>query len=171
MSGGSFNLGLIGLASVVGLLAGLALAVGAGWVQRRIREEREAERAAFAEQVAQRTDELAAEREAAAAESARLKRERDQAQAERDAAQARVDDLAPLLMLPEGEKRYRQHWDVVDLAEDLSGKASQVAEANEVLFAHTQNLLLKLEFIRSGGNKNAPWAEIVRWKQKQENGK
>lgn len=46
--------------------------------------------------------------------------------------------------------------------------ANQMAEYLQVMSAHLDNHLLKLAFVRASGNPNAPWTEIMRWHQAQQ---
>lgn len=142
------------------LLAGVALAVGASYLQRQLR----AGRADLVEQTAQRTAQLLAE-QAEQRESERLAAATEAAKiaAERDAAVARNEELAPLLLLPEGQKRYRDHWNVVNAVERLTSIVVEATTDNQVAKARMENALLLMEWIRASGNPEAPWPEIVRW--------
>lgn len=90
----------------------------------------------------------------------------EQAAAEK---QARADELAALLMGTEDDKRLKAHWGVVEASERLTSINLRALENAQVAFAHLENAMLYAEWLRARGNPNAPWAEIVRWKNQQEN--
>ena len=81
---------------------------------------------------------------------------------------ARVE--APPLMRTEAEKRHKAHWGAVQVSERATSLALQTIEDAQVLYARQQNLLLLMEWVRSGGNPEAPWPDIVRWKNAQNGG-
>lgn len=72
------------------------------------------------------------------------------------------------LMRTEGEKRDKAHWGAVQVSERATSIALQVVEDAQVIFDRQQNLLLLMEWVRNGGNPEAPWTEIVKWKNQQE---
>jgi hypothetical protein len=74
---------------------------------------------------------------------------------------------APVAMRTEDEKRTKAHWGVANAAEVILFEALKVVEAQQVAAAQTENFLLKAEWIRSGGNPDAKWPDIVRWKDRQ----
>jgi hypothetical protein len=55
----------------------------------------------------------------------------------------------------------------VEITEDLTDTLLQLVEDESVMHARMDNLLTKIEFIRHTGKKNAPWAEIINWKNNQ----
>ncbi len=63
------------------------------------------------------------------------------------------------------------HNTAVAVTEALTDSLLKVVEDQQVLSARVENALLKLEFIRGGGNPEAPWAEIIRWHQSRKNGR
>src|SRR5574341_444383 len=52
----------------------------------------------------------------------------------------------------------------VEITEDLTDTLLQLAEDESVMHARMDNLLTKIEFIRHTGKINAPWSEIINWK-------
>lgn len=72
------------------------------------------------------------------------------------------------LMRTEGEKRGKAHWGAVEVSERATSIALQAVEDAQVIFARQQNMLLLLEWVRNGGNPEAPWTEVVKWKNAQE---
>jgi hypothetical protein len=76
--------------------------------------------------------------------------------------------LEDVLMRTPDEKRSKAHWGAVDVSERVFDLLLAMAEDDQVRAARRDNAILFLEFTRAGGNPKAPWAEIVRWKQSQE---
>lgn len=79
------------------------------------------------------------------------------------AARARAEVVN---MRVEDEKRGKAHWGAVKASEALTDIALQVITDGQVMSARLENLVLRAEYIRYGGNPDAPWSEIVNWKNK-----
>lgn len=58
----------------------------------------------------------------------------------------------------------------MDVAEVALFEVGKYVKAQQVADAQLENFMLKLEWMRARGNPDAPWAEIVRWKNKQTGG-
>ena len=79
-------------------------------------------------------------------------------------AEAELAIAAAVNMRTEDEKRGKAHWGAINASEAMTDTALQLATDVQVLQARLDNLLLRAEWIRAGGNPPAPWAEVVRWK-------
>lgn len=135
-----------------GILAGLVIAALFAWL-RRLSRQRDAE---LARRVA---DEV----------MARQKAEQSASEAASNAAekQARADELAALLLGSADEKKVREHWGVVAASERITSLSLRAVEAGQVALANLENQMLYAEWLHNRGNPNAPWTEIVRWKNEQ----
>lgn len=130
-------LGLVAVGAGL-VLSALIAALGAQWLLAWL----DRWLAAYAERQAQ----LTAEKVKAAADSARD-----------EAVNMRVED----------EKRGKAHWGAVQASEVLTGITLEVITDGQVMTARLENLLLRAEWIRAGGNPEAPWATIVNWKNRK----
>ena len=86
------------------------------------------------------------------------------AQSRADAEQAIA---AAVNMRTEAEKRGKAHWGAVNASEAITDTLLELVTDAQVLQARLDNALLRAEWIRSGGNPQAPWVEIVRWKNRK----
>lgn len=86
------------------------------------------------------------------------------ARVRRAASEARAEVLD---MRTEDEKRGKAHWGAVNASEAIMDTALEVFTDAQVMQARLENLMLRAEWIRAGGNPQAPWPTIVNWKNKK----
>lgn len=115
-------------------------------------------------QTQQLTDALTrASADARASTEATLAKAFERAAADRDAAVAAARAESAASMRTEGQKRGAAHWGAVKSAEAVTDIAIEVVTDLQVARARLENMLLKIDWIRFGGNPEAPWPEIVAW--------
>lgn len=64
-------------------------------------------------------------------------------------------------------KHDREHLALVAFSERVTSLGLGAIEDGQVQYARLQNQLLLAEWVRDGGNVNAPWSQIVKWKNEQ----
>lgn len=158
-----YSLGLVALGAGCALVGVAAIAL-AWWLGRQvesyIRGLVERQTSALSETFDRATSE--AQAKSAQAMAAALER----ARADREMAVATVaaeTEARVINMRTEDEKRGAVHWGAVKAAEAVTGIAVQLATDIQVQQARLDNLLLRVDWIRAGGNPEANWNDVVRW--------
>lgn len=90
------------------------------------------------------------------------------AQRETAAKQAELAAITPQLIRQNGELHTKAHWGAVEVSEQLTGILVEVVRDGEVMRARLENALLRAEWVRNGGNPEANWVDIVKWKNAKE---
>lgn len=70
---------------------------------------------------------------------------------------------AAVNMRVEDEKRGASHWGAVKAAEAVTSIAVELETDIEVQQTRLHNLLLRIDWIRAGGNPEANWNLVVHW--------
>lgn len=134
---------VIGIGSVALVAFGVVLALATNWA------------AGYMRQLKQDNADLKSAGE-------RLARSNDELKAKNDDLEQRVAKLE------NREKHGLSHWTQANLAEVAIMDWQNVFEGFKSLEGRFQNGLMRLTWMRSGGEPDASWTEIVKWWKKQQ---